>query len=90
MEIRRRSRPALSRRDQGVLDLERRFGHAAATADMKFAEAERTLGLTRAGYMLVLTALVEDPAAQAHDPETIAKLRAVRSADGDPGAIRRY
>ena len=76
MEIRRRRTPALSSRDQGVIDLERKYGSAAITATMKFEEAERTLGLNRVGYALVLKALLDDPIAHEYDPETIGRLRA--------------
>lgn len=76
--MRRRRTMGLSPRDQGVLDIERRWGAGQDSQGAKFAEARHRLGLDPGGYTLVLKALVDDPAAHAHDSETVERLRAVR------------
>ncbi|WP_116113617.1 DUF3263 domain-containing protein [Austwickia chelonae] len=73
---RRRAR-GLSNRDRAVIDLEREWGQAPQVQDYK-SEAARTLGLSPSGYALVLSALIDDPAALEYDPETISRLRQVR------------
>ncbi|GAB77408.1 Protein of unknown function [Austwickia chelonae] len=74
----RRRASGLSNRDRAVLDLEREWGQAPQVQDYKSEAAQRTLGLSPSGYALVLSALIDDPAALEYDPETINRLRQVR------------
>ncbi|MBO3142862.1 DUF3263 domain-containing protein [Dermatophilus congolensis] len=89
-ESRRKRPPSLSDRDRQVLELERKWGSGPSAQVEKLAEAQRTLGLDGPGYALVLRALLEDPIAYAHDPETIEAVRAVRdSRSGGDGLFAR-
>lgn len=81
---RRRPRP-LSDRDRSVLELERQWGAGPEHQSRKLAEAAEQLGLDRTGYALVLRALLDDPAAYAHDPQTVDALRGVRDARSGGG-----
>lgn len=77
-ETRRRRTVRLSDRDRQVLDLERKWGSGPTSQEQKLHEAAELLDLTPAGYSLILRALIDDPAAHAHDPETIGTLRSMR------------
>ncbi|MFD3558834.1 DUF3263 domain-containing protein [Streptomyces sp. NPDC058686] len=67
----------LSRREQGVLALERR-GWTSAGAKERAVREE--LGLAPVRYYQLLNALLDDPRALAHDPVTVNRLRRVREA----------
>ncbi|MBK7723298.1 MAG: DUF3263 domain-containing protein [Austwickia sp.] len=77
MEHRRSLRP-LSDVDRGILELERAWGGSSGGQEAKFAEARSILGLSPHAYVLILTGLVNDPAAEKHAPDVIARLRHVR------------
>ncbi|WP_226913382.1 DUF3263 domain-containing protein [Gephyromycinifex aptenodytis] len=68
----------MSRRDLGVLAIERTWGTAPTALEQKLIDADRELGLDARGYALVVNGLIDDPAAFAHDPHTVAQLRATR------------
>lgn len=78
MEHRRRLR-ALSERDRGVLELERAWGSRVGAQTSKFAEAEASLGLSPQAYVLILSGLVNDPAAAEFAPDVINSLRHTRA-----------
>lgn len=71
-------RPALSERDRGVLEIERRWGPGPSALEHKLTHARDHLGLDAGGYALVLNGLIDDPAAFTHDPRTITRLREMR------------
>lgn len=75
-----RRKAALSRRDLAVLDLERQWGQGPESIGPKLAIAEKELELSAGAYALVVNSLIDDPAAAAHDPQTVAQLRQVREA----------
>ncbi len=77
-ESRRRRRVLLSERDRRVLEIERKWGSGPSSQEQKLHEAAESLDLTPAGYSLILRALIDDPAAYAHDPKTITALRSMR------------
>ncbi|MDO5698189.1 MAG: DUF3263 domain-containing protein [Dermatophilus congolensis] len=77
-ESRRRRTAQLSDRDRMVIDLERKWGSGPSAQEQKLIEAEEQLDLSPAGYSLILRALIDDPAAYAHDPQTIGTLRSMR------------
>lgn len=77
-ESRRRRTAQLSERDRKVIDLERKWGSGPSSQEQKLHEAAELLDLTPAGYSLILRALIDDPAAYAHDPRTIGQLRSMR------------
>lgn len=65
----------LSERDEAILDLERTWRlREGRKADLIQAE----LGLTMARYRTLLTALVEQPEAMAHDPLVVRRVRRER------------
>ncbi len=84
MEHRRRVRP-LSDRDRGVLDIERTWGGAPGAQQSKFEQAWDSLGLNAHAYSLILSGLVNDPAAAEFAPDVIDRLRHRRT---DPFAER--
>jgi uncharacterized protein DUF3263 len=73
-----RRTPALSDRDLKLLEIEREWGATAAASRVKIAQAQAQLGLSQSAYALLINALLNDPAAEEEDPETIHRLRAVR------------
>lgn len=76
----RRRLPPLSDRDRGVLQLERTWGSALTGQQAKFAEAQACYGLSPHAYSLILSGLVNDPAAAEFAPDVIAALRHARAA----------
>lgn len=71
----RRRLLSLSDRDRGVLELERTWGSSLTGQQAKFAEAQANLGLSPQAYSLILSGLVNDPAAEEFAPDVIATLR---------------
>ncbi len=76
----RRRLLALSDRDRGVLELERTWGSALTGQQAKFAEAQAVFGLSPQAYSLILSGLVNDPAAAEFAPDVIDALRHTRAA----------
>jgi hypothetical protein len=62
----------LSERDRAVLDFERRSWPGAGAKERAIRER---LGLSPTRYYQLLNALLDDPAALAHDPVTVNRLR---------------
>ncbi|MEV6674104.1 DUF3263 domain-containing protein [Streptomyces sp. NPDC051162] len=69
--------PGLSARDRDVLALERRTWPGPGAKERAIRE---DLGLTPTRYYQLLNALLDDPAALAHDPVTVNRLRRLREA----------
>ncbi|MFI1796887.1 DUF3263 domain-containing protein [Streptomyces sp. NPDC020379] len=69
--------PGLSGRDRDVLALERRTWPGPGAKERAIRE---DLGLTPTRYYQLLNALLDDPAALAHDPVTVNRLRRLREA----------
>ncbi|MEU5423585.1 DUF3263 domain-containing protein [Streptomyces sp. NPDC001407] len=67
----------LSGRDRDVLALERRTWPGPGAKERAIRE---DLGLTPTRYYQLLNALLDDPAALAHDPVTVNRLRRLRDA----------
>lgn len=65
----------LSARDAGILDFERSWWQAGGTKEQ---EIKQRFNLTPARYYQVLNALLDDPAALAHDPLLVKRLRRLR------------
>ncbi len=66
----------LSERDRGVLDFERQWWKYAGAKEQAIREL---FDLSPARYYQVLNALLDDPAALAHDPMLVKRLRRMRS-----------
>jgi len=64
-------------RDEKVLQIEGRFWKYAGA---KEAAIREELGMTATGYYQVLNALLDDPAAVAHSPVLVNRLRRLRGA----------
>ncbi|MFM9368204.1 DUF3263 domain-containing protein [Streptomyces sp. Da 82-17] len=67
----------LSERDRALLALERQ---GWASPGVKERAIRERLGISPTRYYQLLNALLDDPAALAHDPVTINRLRRVREA----------
>ncbi len=74
----RRRTVDLSKRDRGVIDLEREWGQGQQVQEYKLEAAMKTFGLSPGGYALVLNGVIDDPAALEYDCETVQRLREVR------------
>lgn len=73
----RRELPEFPERDARILDFERRtWSHPGAKDEAIRVE----LGLTAARYYQLLNAVIESPAAFAHDPMLVRRLRRMRDA----------
>ncbi|WP_329460267.1 DUF3263 domain-containing protein [Streptomyces sp. NBC_01497] len=70
----------MSERDRAVLALERRSWAGPGAKERAIREQ---LGMSPTRYYQLLNALVDDPAATAHDPVTLNRLRRVRQAHRD-------
>ncbi|MDQ2624516.1 MAG: DUF3263 domain-containing protein [Actinomycetota bacterium] len=66
----------LSERDQNVLAFERQWWKYAGAKEQAIREL---FDLSPARYYQVLNALLDDPAALAHDPMLVKRLRRMRS-----------
>ncbi|GAB2914305.1 DUF3263 domain-containing protein [Streptomyces mayteni] len=66
----------LSERDRSILAVERASWPRAGAKERAIRER---LGLSPTRYYQVLNALLDDPAALAHDPVTVNRLRARRA-----------
>ncbi|MFJ5103014.1 DUF3263 domain-containing protein [Streptomyces sp. NPDC088554] len=69
--------PSLSERDRAVLAVERRGWPGTGAKERAIREQ---LGLSPTRYYQLLSALLDDPLALAHDPVTVNRLRRVRDA----------
>jgi hypothetical protein len=67
----------LSERDRAVLDVERRGWPGPGAKERAVREQ---LGLSPTRYYQLLSALLDDPLALAHDPVTVNRLRRIRDA----------
>lgn len=77
---------ALTEQDRAALDLEGRFWrHAGAKEDAIRAE----LGATPTRHYQRIARLLDDPAAIAHAPVVVARLRRIRDARGRRGRLPR-
>lgn len=72
----RREEHGLSERDQQILDFERRWWRYPGSKEQAVRD---TFGLTATRYYQVLNALIDRPAALAHDPILVRRLRRRRS-----------
>jgi hypothetical protein len=70
-------RPTLAERDIAILDFERQWWKHAGAKEQAIREE---FGLSAARYYQVLGALIDSPAALAHDPMLIKRLQRVRDA----------
>lgn len=70
-------RDGLGDRDVAVLDLARRHWHRQGARERAIREQ---LGMSPARYYQLLNALLDTPAALAHDPVTVNRLRRLRDA----------
>jgi hypothetical protein len=73
--------------DRAILDLERRFANAPADGRKRQAIGAE-LGMTITRYHQRLNRLLSDPAAIAHDPVLINRLRRLRSARVRSSSLR--
>ncbi|MHC3393868.1 DUF3263 domain-containing protein [Streptomyces lavendulocolor] len=69
-------RPGLTDRDRAVLAVERRSWPGPGAKERAIREQ---LGLSPTRYYQLLNALLDDPAALAHDPVTVNRLRRLRA-----------
>lgn len=67
--------PTLSDRDRGILDFERDWTRSAAAKDEAVLAQ---FGLSLARYYQLLNAVIDSPAAIAHDPLLVRRLQRVR------------
>ncbi|MEO3750723.1 DUF3263 domain-containing protein [Streptomyces sp. B6B3] len=67
----------MSERDRAVLDFEHRSWPGAGAKERAIRER---LGISPTRYYQLLNALLDDPAALAHDPVTVNRLRRRRDA----------
>ncbi len=68
--------PTLSERDQAVLAFERQWWKYAGAKEQAIREL---FDMSATRYYQVLNALIDDPAALAHDPMLVKRLRRMRS-----------
>lgn len=71
------SLPALSERDQAVLDFEREWWRHAGAKEEAIREV---FGLSAARYYQVLNHVIDSPAAVRHDPMLVKRLHRARDA----------
>jgi hypothetical protein len=71
------AQPALAERDVAILDFERQWWKHAGAKEQAIREE---FGLSAARYYQLLGALIDSPAALAHDPMLIKRLQRVRDA----------
>ncbi|WP_062530317.1 DUF3263 domain-containing protein [Demequina rhizosphaerae] len=76
---------ALSERDAGILSFERGWWRFAGAKEDAIRDR---FGLTATQYYQVLNSLVDDPAALAHDPVLVQRLRRMRATRGRGRATR--
>jgi hypothetical protein len=67
----------LSERDRAILDFERQWWKYAGAKEQAIRDS---LGMPATRYYQVLNALIDRPAALAHDPMLVKRLRRLRSA----------
>ncbi|MCO8274379.1 DUF3263 domain-containing protein [Actinoplanes sp. TRM 88003] len=70
------STPALGEREQQILAFEARWWKHAGSKEQAIRD---TFGLGSTRYYQLLNALLDDPAALAHDPVLVGRLRRLRS-----------
>lgn len=68
--------PGLSERDERILAFERQWWKFAGAKEQAVREL---FDLTATRYYQILNALIDDPAALAHDPMLVKRLRRMRS-----------
>ena len=71
-----RGTSGLSERDERVLEFERQWWKCAGAKEQAIREL---FDMTATRYYQVLNALIDDPAALAHDPMLVKRLRRMRS-----------
>lgn len=71
-----RGASGLSERDEQVLEFERQWWKYAGAKEQAIREL---FDMTATRYYQVLNALIDDPAALAHDPMLVKRLRRMRS-----------
>ncbi|WP_062527291.1 DUF3263 domain-containing protein [Demequina rhizosphaerae] len=76
---------ALSERDADILSFERGWWRFAGAKEDAIRDR---FGLTATQYYQVLNSLVDDPAALAHDPVLVQRLRRMRATRGRGRATR--
>ncbi|MEZ3161655.1 DUF3263 domain-containing protein [Microbacterium sp. BWT-B31] len=77
---------ALTDRDRAILDFEAEWRrHAGAKEEAILAE----LGMSPARYYQLLGRLIDDAAAQEHDPMLVGRLRRMRDAHRAPRVVAR-
>lgn len=76
----------LSDVDREILELERRWVEHAGRRD---AVVRERFGLTPAGYHQQLNRIIDEPAAEAHAPRLVRRLRRLRSARQEQRSARR-
>lgn len=77
---------ALSERDQQILAFERQWWKYAGAKEQAVREL---FGLSATRYYQVLNALIDSPAALAHDPMLVKRLRRMRSSRQRARSARR-
>jgi hypothetical protein len=80
------SAPALSERDVAILAFERRWWRHAGAKEQAIRD---DFGLSAARYYQLLGALIDLPAALAHDPMLVKRLQRMRDARLDARTARR-
>jgi hypothetical protein len=73
--------PALDERSRRILAFERRWWRRAGAKEQAIRD---TFGLSATRYYQLLNRLLDDPAALAHDPVLIGRLRRLRQRRGRP------
>jgi hypothetical protein len=68
--------PALSEREQKILEFEKRWWKHAGAKEQAIRDA---FALSSTRYYQLLNGLLDNPAALAHDPALVARLRRLRS-----------
>jgi hypothetical protein len=68
--------PALTEREESILAFERRWWKHAGSKEQAIRD---TFGLSATRYYQVLNGLLDNPAALAHDPVLVGRLRRLRS-----------
>lgn len=69
--------PALTERDQQILDFERRWWKHAGSKEQAIRD---TFALSATRYYQLLNGLLDNPAALERDPQLVSRLRRLRSA----------
>ena len=69
--------PALTEREEQILAFERRWWKHAGSKEQAIRD---TFGISATRYYQVLNGLLDNPAAIAHDPVLVGRLRRLRSA----------